>query len=321
MGEALDKVRKNLGLGNNPSGNKEGVKADPLAELEATIAKVENIEARELLQTKARELKANMELRATQAEQRVRELSNRGGAVKEQSDEKAKVKQEIVANATFLLEKGVDPAVVAQYIIGSGGNQIPINLGGGGQQGITITDVMTLMDRVDKNRGTPSELEKILDRLTNKVEALERGDNKQQAPPQVTWLYRHGKLEKIEGGAPVVIEEEATVQNTGGDPLDVVQEKHRHEEKMEEIRGTREYHEKITDIAGDAFENIGRGLASQVMEDAEAGNGGEGTKLEYFVCPEKDCGTRIPVTSETQQITCPKCHGIYTRKPEAQEEK
>jgi len=321
MGEALDAVKKNLGLEVNPAAKKEGDKPDPLAELEAAIAKVENIEARELLQIKAREIRANMELRAAQAEEKVKELSHRGGAGGEQVNERAKVKQEIVANSLVLLEKGVDPSVVAQYIMGSGAPQVPINLGGGGQQGITITDVMSLMDHMDKSRGGSSELDRILERLTSKVEAIENRGGNNKAEPATHYLIQDGEVKEFHGNAPIVIQPRPAASTVGGDPLDVVQEKNRHEEKMEDIRGTKEYHNKITEIAGDAFENIGRGLASQVMEDAEAGNGGEGAKLEYFVCPEEDCGTRIPVTSETQQITCPKCHGIYSRKPEASEEK
>lgn len=321
MGETLEAVKKHLGLDSNPAANKEGDKTDPFGELQKAISLVQNSQARDLLQSQADALKADFDLRTAKAQEEIRQLKSRGAATGSQVDEKAKVKQEIVAQAVLLLEGGVSPDVVGQYLVGSGTPAVPINLGGGGGQGITMADVMSILSWAEGKKGTSSELEKILEKLTDKVAALERGENKQPPPPSVTWLYRKGKLEKIEGGAPVVIEEEATTPSISGEPLNVVQEKNRHEEKMEEIKGNKEYHEKITDIAGSAFENIGRGLASQVMEDAGAEGAVESGKLEYFICPEPNCGTKIPITPETQQITCPKCKGIYTKKTETPEEK
>lgn len=312
MGQALDKVKQNLNIGENPPANLEGDKIDPFADLQKAISLVQNSQARELLLSQAQALKADFDLKTAQAQEQIKKLQGQGGVTGGQVDERAKVKQEIVANAVVLLEKGVSPETVGQYLVGSSTSGIPINLGGG-QQGLTITDVLAIMDRMEKKSGTPSELKEILTKLTEEVTAIKKGDGNKPPEPATHYVIQDGAVREYKGNAPIIINQPAAPPTVAGEPLEVVIEKNRHDEKMEELKGTREYHEKITEIAGDAFENIGKGLASQVMEGGAEEAGGEGSQLEYFICPEEGCGTKIPVTPETKAVTCPKCHGIFQR--------
>ena len=89
-----------------------------------------------------------MELRTERAKEEVRRMKGGGhtGRDGDEADEKIKSKKELIGNSLVLLEKGVDPDVVARYIIGSQGAGYAVNLGGGGQQGLTIADVKTIVE-------------------------------------------------------------------------------------------------------------------------------------------------------------------------------
>ena len=99
-----------------------------------------------------------------------------------------------------------------------------------------------------------------------------------------------------------------------GEPLEVVKEKHRHDEKIEELKADREYKQELTKIASELPERVGRGIGGQISEEEESrGHSGDGG-LESFICPEEGCGARIYITPETGgQVTCPKCKSIYSR--------
>ncbi len=155
-------------------------------------------------------------------------------------------------------------------------------------------------------KGDTGKDQQVINSLQAELAKL-REDVRQQLDP--VWTFkRAAELTESFKAAGLIKETPAT-----GESMESLKEKHRHEERLEELKETREHHEKITSIAGDAFENIGRGLASQVMEGGTEEASGEGSQLEYFLCPEEGCGTKIPVTPETKAVTCPKCHGIYQR--------
>lgn len=95
-----------------------------------------------------------------------------------------------------------------------------------------------------------------------------------------------------------------------GASLEVTKENHRHQEKIEEIQTDRAYKEKLGEVISELPERIGRGLAGQIMEGEET-EGGKGS-LDYIICSEEGCGTKIPITSGASQATCPKCGTIYS---------
>ncbi|MBA7566969.1 hypothetical protein ES708_08669 [subsurface metagenome] len=114
-----------------------------------------------------------------------------------------------------------------------------------------------------------------------------------------------------------------------GESLEVIKEKHHHEERMNELSADREYKKSMSDIAGSIPERVGHGMASQFTEGEKEPSGNSSSsgssELEYLTCPEAGCGFRIPIPpNASSQITCPKCGTIYTRKggteAEAQEE-
>ena len=106
-----------------------------------------------------------------------------------------------------------------------------------------------------------------------------------------------------------------------GKSLDVMREEHRHNEKIEEIKDQRQYHQELTKIASDIPERIGRGIAGHIGEE-EIGRGsrGSGGGLDSITCTEEGCGTKIYITPETgSQVVCPRCGTVYTRKGEVTE--
>lgn len=99
-------------------------------------------------------------------------------------------------------------------------------------------------------------------------------------------------------------------ESNEGTSLEQTRETHRYNERMEELKTDRSYKEKLGDAISELPERVGRGLAGQIMEGAEAsGSSGE---VAYIICTEEGCGTKIPITPGAPQATCPKCGTIYS---------
>ncbi|GAI64765.1 unnamed protein product, partial [marine sediment metagenome] len=101
-----------------------------------------------------------------------------------------------------------------------------------------------------------------------------------------------------------------------GEPLEVVREKHQHEEKMEELRADREHKERLVGVADDVSERIGHGIATDIRHS----RGGQGQKaggsnLPAFTCDE--CHKAFPISPEAEakgEIVCPYCGMVYRDK-------
>jgi len=105
-----------------------------------------------------------------------------------------------------------------------------------------------------------------------------------------------------------------------GEPIEVVKERNRHDEKMEEIKGDLTYKRSLTDIATEIPERIGRGIAGRFAEEEESGARSSGASsssssgLEYIICAEETCGFKIQVPPNAgKEIECPKCGAVYTK--------
>ena len=314
MGEALDKAKKNLGLKENPDGQAEKEpKPDAMTDLESAIASVGNIEAKELLQAKARELRAQLELRAREAESRARYVEKEGvdGRGGDGADEKIKAKKDLISNALILLEKGLDPDVVGRYIIGSQGTQYPISLGGGGQQGLTLGDVKTIVDMVRGAGAADPQITATLNQLSETVKGLKPVGA--TAPPDPVAMIKAQSAAITEMVNSLV--EAGLVVRPGnskeGKSIEELKETNRHDEKMEELKTDKDYKSSIAETLADIPVNIGKGIAKQARESHGPPAKGQ-NKLESFPCGK--CGAKILVTPETgETITCGNCGQVYKR--------
>lgn len=105
----------------------------------------------------------------------------------------------------------------------------------------------------------------------------------------------------------------------GGESIETLKEKHRHDEKMHELGTERNYKEGIVTALGDIVERAGRGAAHQYLEEGGAEEPA-GAKLDYFTCTEKLeggqlCGATISMPPGAPQFTCPKCNALYGKGP------
>ena len=324
MGQAQDLAKKSLGLNSQakPGDSGAGKKPDSMSELEAAIELVDNIEAKELLSAKARQVKADLELRASESEDKAHRYKGNGGnGGTGDHAEREKLRLELSANAMTLLEKGVDPHVVASYILGTSGPQIPISLGGaGGVQGFTVADVIALVDKVRGAGGVSPEvvaLQKTIEEMRAELRTL-----KPTAPaaPVDAVTATTNSLESVNKLVDNLIKAGLVVKpgaaGTGsGEPVELVHERNRHEEEMEKVRETRHYHEGLVETLQDTTERIGEGLAQRVeggTGEKEAAVADSGSTRETFTCP--DCKIKIPIFPETpDQVTCTKCGQIFKR--------
>lgn len=308
MGEVEDRLRE-MGQGKPPE--------NPLAksDIERAIERADGEDAKDILRAQARRRKAEEELRAREAEQQLRQQGGGTMTDEEKREEERRLRDEISATAITLLGKGVDPKIVGQYILGST-PVTPIAISGGmaAPPGLTLDDVKTIMDMATGNKGE-SELKGVLERLTAKVEAI----GNRQPPDPIALAQQQAQAigatyEALKTLGIIKEPKEPEVRTEGGESIEVVKEKHRHEEKMEEVRADREYKKEITSIASGTFERIGRGAAHEILSGKEESGSSGGGELEYIICPEEGCGQKIYITPETQnQLTCPKCGSIFTR--------
>ncbi len=320
MGEALEKAKGNLGLnGTTKSVETEAPKPDALTDLENAIKQVENIEAKELLQSKARELRAQLELRAREAESRARQYDTTGRPAAEENngDAKIRAKQEMIGNSLVLLERGVDPDVVARYIIGSQGAAYPVNFGGG-QQGLTINDIKTIVDMVKGSGGLDPQVAEVIRSLKEKVDSLKPAGNNAPVNPidaAMTGVKAINDLVNSFVEAGLVVR---PGNGHEGESIDEIREKNRHDERMVELDNDKDYKSNMADIASQIPERIGRGLAADMRHRGGQG-GGKGGVLDSFPCEK--CGAKILVTPETgNRVKCGNCGMVYER-GETSEEK
>ena len=86
----------------------------------------------------------------------------------------------------------------------------------------------------------------------------------------------------------------------------------RHEERMEELKTEREYKEGLVDGIAGLSENIGMGAGREMLKGGSVGSQGNPGALETHTCGK--CGTKIHITPETKtRVQCPKCGEVYTR--------
>lgn len=318
MGEALEKAKQNLRLTNKPA-SENIVKKDDIT-LEDAISQVDSLEAREVLRAKARELRATMELRAREAEARLRDQG--GNKVEKDEEEKAKketrLREQITASAMMMLEKGIDPAIVGQYIMGST-PVTPITVSGSGpaHQGLTISDVRAIFELVSANKGT-SELTTILTSLKDEIKNIGKGGNgghEYASPLEQAKMQAQMIKATIDAFRDAGLIKEGTTVTTG-ESIEVVRERNRHEEELEKIRADKDFKDKLADTAESIPEMIGMGGAAHIMSKKTspkppASNQAK-SSLSFKICD--DCGTKIYYGPETgNEIVCPnpKCNAVY----------
>lgn len=319
----LEAILKKEQGGEKPPGNSTDLKSTLEAELEGE----DNELAKELQRSRAEEIIARR--RVTIERMRTGQGSADTGGVK--STERGK--EWLTDVAQGLLERGLDPSVVGRtidYLLGNG--QAPmVGLPGAPApaQGMTFTDMKEIFKMgQEANRSDPN-ITVILSKLTDKIQVLEE---KVSAPPQRNsiWVVKpDGTAEEVEPGKPIVIQPPpppAAAANTG-DSIEVVRERNRHDEKLEEIKIDKEHKQAIADTLRSIPDALAGGLADYaasrqggglpatrpVPKTAEAAQSGQ----QYYNCTE--CHTPIPIKPGEHEIACPKCKTVFTETPDKKE--
>ncbi len=285
------------------------------SELEKALEDEDRDLAREIQRSRAQLLIAQRRAIITQTGAKTDEGA---GAKKEGRDDY------LVTIATGFLDRGIDVKIVGQiiqYLIGA--NQ-PFPLGGvgalgatgaGTQQGITISDMKILFEMGRDSNRSDDSMKEILNKLTDKITALEA---KSVLPPPARGIIvvkPDGTIEEVEAGKPVIVQPPAP--SVAGESLEVIKEKNRHAEKLEELKTERDYKTGMVDAVGNLAEDIGAGAASQVLHK-EAPREKTGGVLETVEC--SGCHATIYVTPETDKVTCAKC-GVVSERPKTERAK
>jgi len=300
---------KNIDLNTSQRGGRNKEKPT----LDEALDQLEGMEADELLQSKARAVRAEYDLRTRETENRLRHIEGGvtvdEGKKKEEEVKLAEQRDKITIQAKALIDSGMDAKQVGQMLMGlptiGGTPAIP-------GQGMGFEEVMQLMTFVIGKKET-DELKGGIAALTKQVEELSRGGgvrgNTQPIDP-ITFAKQQAEAVSAWYKAIREITPEPPSVSAKGESLEVVREQNRHAERIEELKVDKDYKQSLTKIASEIPERIGHGIASQV---GEGGGSGNDSKLEFITCSEEGCGTRIYITPETKGgITCPKCGSIYT---------
>ncbi len=309
----------------------EKAATDPISEMEAVIRKVDSMEAQDLLRASVRRLRANIEIQTREAESRLRGLDGvAGGSGGPTADVQARtdvLHDKLAANAIALLEKGVPPNVVAQYLSGGMVRDIPVGsslgMSAGTSQGLTIKDIKDIFEMAKSEKGTDKELSEILKRMDDRLAAVERAASQPKTLPK-SHVYRQDEKgiwvkEELEPGEAMIVP--PAVQPNGGKSIEELKEEHRHAEVMARQKADQDYKEKVATTLSEIPERIGAGLAGQFHEAEQpaptAPRAAPTVNLMKFKCPDTACSFEFQVPENTLSITCPKCGSIWEREKKA----
>jgi hypothetical protein len=360
MGEALDKVKKDLGFEDKDTtaGGKKDVTKQ--LTLEQIIDQVEDIDARELLRAKARELRAQMDYRTNELEQRSVNLksgrvdnksgtaSNGGNKAERWSVVSGKpVKDEDGEYETFAQAyKVADLEVRAAAASAADKNNPLVFFDFLEKRGVLKTGGNTTDDFAH------SLATRYLDNIDVQLKASAAA--KGNTPDEVTSLSKElsglkEELQKVSDPIAVMTKARAIAESmreagligggTPGESIEALRERNRHSEELKRIEIDADYKDKVGNTFAELPERIGRGLASQVMNEEE-GEGESNEPLSFTcaqeieqcsqcgktynsgtgTCPDcnvalqsQPCGENIKVKPGANQIVCPKCKTVYTR--------
>lgn len=233
--------------------------------------------------------------------------------------EEAEQREKLMASATALISSGIDPKQVGQMLLGL--QPTPSVAGYPAAQGMGFEEVLKIVTLIvgkretDEIKGLMTSLDKRIDELAKgggavKVEAQRIPTPMEYAQQQVMYINALKELGLIK---------EPVATGPSGEPLEIVKERNRHEEKMEEVKGERDYKHSLSDTIANLPERIGHGIAGQFSEESGGGSGdvhSSGSSLEYITCTEEGCGNKFPIPPNAgKELECPKCGAIYAQGP------
>ena len=317
--DAAEELRSRI-AGGNGGGRVSEPPADPMAELEAAINKIDSMEAKDLLRAHARMVRAKMELQAKEME---RQAAAPNPEIKPPTEAQLDVtKDKIAATAITLLEKGVPATVVGEYLKSGLTQGIPVALGGvgSGQQGLQLSDIKTIMEMMKGEKGSDPELKALLVRMDERLARVEDARRPAEKEPQ-TWVVVNpdGTVQRLRSDEPIVVKPPAPPVT--GESVEFIKEKNRHDEEILKIDNDKAYKNQIASTLAELPERIGAGLSSRMLEQEGGPAPAEkttSTKMEYLHCTGevegKPCDFNIPIPPNAgTQIECPRCHTIYGR--------
>ncbi len=289
--------------------------------LERELGAVDEELAKELQRTRAEELierrrMAIERMRGGQA------AADAGGGKPE-----GKGKEWLTDMAQGLLERGMDPAVVGRtidYLLGN--SSFPsVGMPGNGAPagGMSFTDMKELFKMGQESNKSDPALASILEKLTNKLEAVEKlaaAPRNEAARPRTAFIVKSDNtLEEVPLDRPILLEPKPAA---GGKSIEMIKEENRHAEEIERLKTDKDYKTSLANTVASIPEKVGRGLASQALgeeeDEAGAGAGAAARKIEteQFKCTEATCGKEFAITKGALRVQCPHCGSIYTRTEE-----
>lgn len=236
--------------------------------------------------------------------------------------EEAEQREKLMASATALISSGLDPKQVGQMLLGL--TPTPAT-GYPPTQGMTFDDVMKMVGVIVGKRES-DKLEDIIASLEKKVDDLAKGGGATKVEAQripTPMEYAKQQVEYINALKELGLIKEPVATGPSGEPLEIVRERNRHEEKMEEVKSERDYKQSLSQTVANLPERIGHGIAGQFSEESGGGSSrGGNSGLKYITCTEEGCGARFPIPPNAgKELECPKCGAIYaqgaTKEPEA----
>lgn len=228
----------------------------------------------------------------------------------EELNEKAMRIEQAKALYNSCIEAGSDPKRCAEMVAGL----MPTPATMGAPPATSITELVTALKALDDLRGSDKGLAELKQGFDSLAAEIRKGNTSQQPLDPVAFAKQQAEVVAAWHKVLQELTPSAVAASTG-DPLDVVQERNRHDEAMEGLKTEKEYKEKLGDTLADLPERVGRGLGGQIMEGegskggGSGGRGGGGGGLDIIDC---ECGRKIRVAPGADSVTC-ECGIIYNK--------
>jgi len=298
-----------------PSGGKPQTgQPDLKTTLERELEGEDSELAKELQRTRAEEIIARRRVAIE------RMVSARGGQDTGGSKIQDRGKEWLVDFAEGLLVKKLDPITVGRlvdYLVGTNAQFPQVGLPGAPApaQGMTFTDMKEIFKMGQEANRTDPAIAAILDKLNQKITDIESRNLSSQPPTKTTYVLvkADGTIQEVESGKPIILEPKPTT----GEPIDVVKERHRHAEKMEEIGVERSFKQKLGEVVEEIPVNLGKGWAAEsASRQGKAAPSPSSTEKESvgsFQCLNPECKATIfyPLSNPPPLIKCAACGKVY----------
>lgn len=338
--QVIENVFRQAAANQAPEEDKGGIKIDPdtlkrITEREVRMATDAEFELNELAkEAAAQSLRDKLKAR-TQPLPAAPPADKTADKEKRDAAEQLKLELQRIDQQTALytscISHGGDPKTCGELVEKVYGTKKEVSA----PQATSITDLVHALKELDDMRGsnkTDPALMDILKAMREETLQLRAGGGAAAPKPPSIGAQLQELNTLLDGFVKLGVAVRKGDIPAGGESMEVVKEKNRHDEKLAELKNNKDHNDQIAQVLTDIPQRLGEGAGEFFMRSAMEGDNAPAKKTApaastpagKYVCqnqiPEKEgsgamlaCNTEIAVPAGAGTIECPKCHMVYKR--------